>query len=195
MVKIVLVDKGGTAKTSNLKNFNKDLLYKKCKFINDNDFEKRHTWKYNNKFVSIYAKDNGRAGSENKYDLPPPLDNELYFNLMLLCYHDDEELTNENVIDLNVNEWNKIYMKLMGGFEDLGSEDSEEEEEEIDPEKLTKHGYLKDNFVVDSDDNDIIQNQDEEEKEYTGSETDETSSFNSDDIGSEGLSEEEYEYS
>ena len=115
---------------------------------------------------------------------------------MLLCYHTDEELTNENVIDLNVNKWNKIFMKLMGGFENLGSEDSEEEEEEeIDPENLTKQGYLKDNFVVDSDDNDIIQNQDEEEKEYTGSETDETSSFDSDDIGSEGLSEEEYEYS
>ncbi|MDC0142057.1 hypothetical protein OAI84_00505 [bacterium] len=194
MVKIVLVEKGGNIKTSNLKNFDKDLLYKKCKFINNNNFGKRNTWKSGDKFVSLYAKDNGRAGSENKYDLPPPLDNELYFNIMLLCLHGDEELTNENVIDLNVNEWNQIYMKLMGGFEDLGFEDSEEEEEEIDPEKLTKHGYLKDDFVVDSDDNDTIQNQDEEEKEYTGSETDETSSFNSDDIGSEGLSEEEYEY-
>ena len=65
---------------------------------------------------------------------------------------------------------------------------------DTDPEKLTKQGYLKDDFVVDSDDNDVIQNQEPEEKEYTGSETDETSSFNSDDMGSEGLSEEEYEY-
>ena len=130
MVKIVLVGKGGDIKTSNINNFNKDLLYKKCKFVNNNNFERRHTWKYDDKFVSIYAKDNGRAGSENKYDLPPPLDNELYFNLMLICYHTEKELTNENAIDLNVNEWNKIYMKLMGGFEDLGWEDSEEEEEE-----------------------------------------------------------------
>ena len=30
------------------------------------------------KYVSLYAKDSGKANTENKYELPPPLDNELY---------------------------------------------------------------------------------------------------------------------
>ena len=35
-----------------------------------------------NNYISIYCKDKGRANSENKYDLPPPLDSNLYFGNM-----------------------------------------------------------------------------------------------------------------
>ena len=62
----------------------------------------------------------------------------------------------ETVEDLTLDIWGRIYEKLFGGFEDLeatAKEDEEEEDELLEyPEDMkTKHGYLKDGFVVDSD--------------------------------------------
>ena len=49
--------------------------------------------------------------------------------------------------------WEKIYEKLMGGFEDLIDDDEESEEDYIPPQFKTKQGYSKeDNFIVDDDD-------------------------------------------
>ena len=90
--------------------------------------------------------------------------------------------------------WNKIYEKLFGGFENLAVSCLEDEYEidELDlipADKKTKQGYLKDGFVIDSDDNeeDLEINDSEDEEEEDGEEE------NSDelDAGSE-LSEEEY---
>ena len=79
MTKVVLITKAGTVKTETIKNVNLKELYKKCKFRKPDDFEKRHTWKHENKWVSVYSKNTGRANSENKYDLPPPIDSDLNF--------------------------------------------------------------------------------------------------------------------
>ena len=104
--------------------------------------------------VSVYGKDSGRAGMENKYDLPPPVDNILFFGKIALV-HDDNDLT----IEL----WNKIYEHLSGGFFDLEQEEelSDDELEEYPDEMKTKSGYLKDDFVV-SDDDMISDNSNEE---------------------------------
>ena len=53
-----------------------------------------------------------------------------------------------------MEDWNKIYEKLFGGFEDLADttladEQEEDELENVPKEKKTKNGYLKDGFVVD----------------------------------------------
>ena len=80
----------------------------------------------------------GRATSENKYDLPPPIDKELYFGSMILVKHCYNDLTNETAEDFSLEEWNKLYEKLFGGFEDLGDDDSYSEEEEIPSEFQTK---------------------------------------------------------
>jgi hypothetical protein len=45
-----------------------------------------------------------------------------------------------------------IYTELFGGFDDLGDEDSEEEEEDLTGVTLTKSGYMKDSFITDDDD-------------------------------------------
>ena len=81
MVKIIIVSKGGSLKESSVKNFNEADLYKKGGFRKSADFSKRIKWKKSStENVSLYAKDNGRAGSENKYELPPPIDKELYLS-------------------------------------------------------------------------------------------------------------------
>jgi hypothetical protein len=154
MTTIVLVDKTGELKTCKYVE-DKDDLYKKCKFKKDDGFELRHVWKtkknkYSFSSVSLYARDTGKANTENKYDFPPPIDSILYFGCCCLVACDGD---NKNVA-LSVEEWNTFYEDLFGGFENLADtakEDDEEEDElsNIPAEMKTKSGYLKDGFVVD----------------------------------------------
>tara|TARA_Y100000389_G_C17467122_1_gene526660 strand:+ start:2714 stop:3340 length:627 start_codon:yes stop_codon:yes gene_type:complete len=204
--KVILVLKGGSLKERNI-NVKESDLHKKCNFKNDNDFSKRHTWKKDDKYVSLYAKDSGKANTENKYELPPPLDSELYFGKMLLVMHDNEDFKDDEVVDLSKEEWINIYNKLMGGFESLGEDDSYSSEEEVDPELLTKEGYSKeDGFVVsdeEEEDEEYIpeevqeeeeEGEEEEEDEDEESEYEQESSLEDGGEGSE-LTEEEYDYS
>ena len=59
--------------------------------------------------------------------------------------------------DLTIEEWEKAYEKLYGGFENLDVmiKDDENEEDELDDisdSEKTKSGYLKDGFVVSTSD-------------------------------------------
>lgn len=151
------------------------LLSKKCGFRNPEGFSCYHTWRYRNKhrhpftiagnsiateipkyiYVDIWAKSDGRAGQENKYELPPPIDEQLIFGNMALVARIDKE----NAIHLTIELWNKIYEALFGGFEDLASTAMEDENEvdELDSVpayKKTSSGYLKDGFVVEDDSED-----------------------------------------
>ena len=149
-MKILIVSKKATKKYLEWqKNISLANVYKKCGFKRDKDVEKRHTWKHaDNLFISVYARDSGRANTENKYELPPPIDKQLYFGSMMIIAHTDEVPTDSNLKDLTEELWNTAYEKLMGGFEDLGKEDSYSEEEYVAPENLTAQGYEKDGFVV-----------------------------------------------
>lgn len=169
MTKIVIVEKPGTLKEVNIKNDTKEELYKKAGNNKPDFFKERTTWTVNKRKIELWAKDVGRANSENKYDFPPPIDNNLYFGNCILIDSNNEDLT--------IEEWEKMYDKLFGGFENL-DETAKEDENEVDelekvsPSKKTKQGYLKDGFVVDSvsdDDN----NNELEESSDTYSETDE----------------------
>ena len=155
MVKIILVNKNASLTGKTATKLDLQTLYKKCNLKTEADFKKRHTWSVGNGFYSVYAKDTGRSSSENKYDLPPPVDESLYFNTMIILKHVETEPTNETIIDLTVEEWEKVYETLFGGFEDLDhSEELSEEEEDFSDSEKTKEGYHKDGFVVDDDDDD-----------------------------------------
>lgn len=168
MVTCVIIDKYGKITDEKLKDSSLETIAKKCKFRKYENFEVRHTWKLkiNKKavYVSVFSKNNGRANNENKYDLPPPLDNELYFGSIAIVCYSDKSL--KNLIDFNNSLWKNVYEKLMGGFEDLGKEEEEEEEiEEVDPSQLTKHGYKKDNFIVDESEESEIESGESESGE------------------------------
>ncbi len=165
-MKIVIVKKTGVlGELDWKKNFDLTNIYKKCGFRKDKDFGKRHTWKLSDdEYVSIYSKDSGRANTENKYELPPPLDTPLYFGALAIVKHTEETPSNENCEDFTVEEWKTAYENLMGGFEDLDEEEEESEEEYVDPEDLTKQGYKKDGFVVDDTSIDFQSDSDEEEE-------------------------------
>ena len=198
-VSCVLIDKSNNKKQVNV-NVKSDQYYKKCKFRSAKDFDYRHSYKVKesgeNRYLSVFAKNNGRANTENKCELPPPLDNDLYFGSILIVMHKEEDKYDlEDLIELTVENWEKHYNKLYGGFEDLGEEDSYSSEEEIDPELLTKEGYSKeDGFVVESDE-DIIEDEggeDEGEEEYVGSEETDDEDSEEEDSDSEYDSDESY---
>ena len=153
MTTIVVVNKTGILSELCVKNLKKENLYKKCNYRKNDGFDIRGTWEVKvsgTKYViELYGKIDGKAGTENKYDFPPPVDELLFFGNMVLVNKEYDK-----IVDLTMEDWNKIYEKLFGGFEDLADttladEQEEDELENVPKEKKTKNGYLKDGFVVD----------------------------------------------
>ena len=95
----------------------------------------QHSWKTLTYDIQLYAKKRGKAGHENKYEFPPPVDTALYFGSCLLVNPSG---------DLTIEMWTEFYDSIMQ-FEDI--EDTEDEEEEV-VEGEFSNGYLKDGFVV-----------------------------------------------
>jgi len=216
MTSIVLIDKNCSVKQTKVKDLSRDILYKKCGFKVSGGFELRTTWKVNiektKMNIELWSRDYGKAGTENKYDFPPPVDTALYFGTCALLRSDDKG----EITDLSVIMWNKIYEKLFGGFEDIGDDedDSEDELASVPKEMKTKAGYLKDGFVVDDgtdaenddDDDDDDDNNENEFIDMVGDDDDEDDNDNdiddeddndSDDDSNGGseLDEDVYQYS
>jgi hypothetical protein len=179
MKKGVIIKKTGELKVVKIKNVtrvsdvqitNKDILsvfnanIRKSKNFKEN-FKRYCDWELDDYNIAIFGSKNGKAGSENKFDLPPPEDTDIYFGELLIIKFKD------NVIqDLNKKIFNDFIETSFGGFEVLGSNDTEEE---YDPE-LDRY---ESDFVVDDDD-DILYDEDynpeeeeeeEEEEEYNSS--------------------------
>ena len=150
MASIVLIETNGAVKTLKAKELSLETLYKKCGFRVNDDFLCRHTWNVTlvkeEFIISVWAKKTGKANFENKYDFPPPIDNDLFFGTCAIV----RTKADGSFSDLTKEEWLKIYENLFGGFEDIGEEDeySEDELANVDPSLLTSNGYLKDGFVV-----------------------------------------------
>jgi hypothetical protein len=209
---IIIVERLGSLKLLSIKDFKQDELYKKCGFKKAEDFMKQTEWnvksdgkKYS---IQVFAKTEGRANSENKYDFPPPIDTKLFYGSCAIVGQIKRDDGTKSYVNLSLPLWNKIYEKLFGGFEDLAAtaKEDEEEEDELDnipKEKKTKHGYLKDGFVVDSSDTEDNSVSDSEEADNDDDDEDEDedddeleeneSDLEIDDVGSE-LSEESYDY-
>ena len=113
-MKIIIIKKTSTVGLICKKNIGLNNLYKRAGFKKNNDFNKRHTWEVKDAFISIYARDTGRANTENKCELPPPIDTTLYFGSMVVIKHADKTPSDENLLDLSLSEWEKIYESLFG---------------------------------------------------------------------------------
>lgn len=206
-VTIIIVDKGASLKTLAVKDYKVDELYKKCGFKKAEGFSLRVEWSVKldgQRFlIEMYAKLDGKANMENKYDFPPPVDKNLYFGSCALVGMIRDDSNNRKFINLSIELWNKIYEKLFGGFEDLTLTCVEDEEEEDELEnipksmKTKKGGYLKDGFVVDSsdaEDEEVSDSEDEAESDKPtedSGEADVDSQLVLEEVGSE-LSEESY---
>lgn len=88
--------------------------------------ENLHNWKYNNSFIKLYGYYDGEAGQENKFELPPPVENELYFGDLLIMKKTQE------IQDFTTDDFLEFYNEMMGGFEDIEDTEDESDEEEIE---------------------------------------------------------------
>ena len=199
---IVVVGKGGEVREASVNDVEPSTLLKKCSPRSAGAFGKRAAWQAAGEadlIIELWARTEGRAGTENKYDFPPPADKLLFFGPCCLVA---KSRSSGAPTELLAETWAKTYEKLFGGFEELGDEEASADElDNIPDEEKTDTGYLKDGFVTDGDgESDAGESSDEDEASAvsdsgsTDSE-DEISlaSDDSDDGGAE-LEEEDYEY-
>ena len=135
MTAIILIEHNGNIKNVKTKELTRDTLYKKCGFRSNENFERTTTWEVeHNKemfIIELWAKTEGKANHENKYDFPPPVDNSLYYGTCALIRVDDKD----RIIHLTSDIWLKLYDKLFGGFEELDDDGGEEDEEDVGDEE------------------------------------------------------------
>jgi hypothetical protein len=131
---------GELSQNSNTKQYTPTNLYFACNYRSNTNFEKLCCW--NNEY-ELYGKRIGKAGTENTYEFPPPVDAELFFGTLCIIK------TKDGVMEpLTIGEWLSFYNKQMGGFEDIHDDQLSVESESSD-EEYTDTGYMKDGFVVD----------------------------------------------
>ena len=95
------------------------------------------SWSYQKGALELWGYKDGRAGTENKHELPPPVDSTLIFgDAILIALNEAEEPTN-----FTTAQYTKFYTQIFQGFESLDDEDDDEdeideedEEEEVDAE-------------------------------------------------------------
>jgi hypothetical protein len=136
------------------------------------DAFRRHTvWKssgkYNNGTVELWARAVGRAGQENTYEFPPPVDEILFFGNCLLVWvaaSGSGSESSSSDVSFTLDVWKKIYAKLFGGFHDLdktfdADETEYDELEDVHNKHKTHEGYLKDGFIVEDQSTGKLQQQ------------------------------------
>lgn len=163
---ILNVDKSGVVSETKILSDKLSELYKKMGHKTADKMEKASAvWSEGVNHIHVYGKTKGRAGSENKYEFPPPIDQTLFFgNVLIVLVSGDSG--NEKIVDLTLKVWEVVYERLFGGFEDLVDSDgnaiSEEDSEdsELEGVEYTKDGYVKDDFIV--DDSDDLEEEDED---------------------------------
>lgn len=188
MINFVLIRKNSDIEEKTIRSFNISQFWKKCGFSNDTDFTCIHTFDMTDYMVSLYTKTNGKSNMINKYELPPPVDKDLYYGSIGVIVHKDFDEKQEpiGIIKYTKQMWLKDYETLMGGFEDADVDDNDDcvdsvdeelrkEEESIPDSMKTKEGYVKDNFVVDDveeiEEEDDDEEDDDEEDEYSYSDS------------------------
>ena len=161
MYTILVIDKTGSIKQSRVTSIEDNEMYKKAGLKSPGSFSLQTIWKMqlSKKYeIKVFAKTDGRAGYENKYELPPPIDKELYFGNIVLVNQEG---------DLTIEEWNIIYDKLHGGFEDLEESDEEQDEDDEDSQQeYVKEGYKKDGFIVDDETEESLDEESDEDEFY-----------------------------
>ncbi len=114
---------------------------------------------YKSKTLHLFGYQKGKAGTENKHELPPPHDDMLLFgDIVLMATLSPDSYANP--IPFKPEDYEAFYTHAFGGFEDLDEEEEEEEEEleELD-EELEEKGVKEDGEV------DVEAEEEEEEEE------------------------------
>jgi len=154
-------------------------LFKK---IGTNKIERHCDYCLDSHIISIFGWKSGTAGNENKTELPPPEDTDIYFGDILVIKSISKKNNEQerSIVSLTKKEYSEFIEKAFGGFESLGSSDTESDtiDDKYDSD---------DSFIVNSDEIAEISEDDEEEEEFISEEdTSEDENFS---LGSDSESE------
>ena len=177
---IVIIKKNGDFHSSTLPEGGIDDLYKRCGFKKPDGFNLACSWTIPGEtkiFIRVYGKTTGRAGAENKAELPPPVDKVLFFGNIAIIASQGSVLDKSKPISLSVTRLQELLDLLSGGSEDLGGSANDDRDALEDAAhevvlrsemkkrgvELTSEGYAKDGFVVDDRDVEMIEENDDDE--------------------------------
>ena len=127
------------SKDLDIDNLNIDKISNLFKVVGKGSIKRFCDWKLDKFTISIYGWKDGNAGQENKTELPPPEDSDLYFGDILVIKSNGKDIKN-----ITLNDYHNFIEESNGGFEDIGSEDTEtdsDDDNEYD---------LNDEFIDDS---------------------------------------------
>lgn len=79
--------------------------------------------------LQLWGWRDGKAGTENKHELPPPHDEMLLFGDAVVVL-----VTSGGAADFTAEGWASFYNEAFGGFEDIGEKDSADGDDEVDEE-------------------------------------------------------------
>ena len=166
----VVLKKNSVIHSSTLPPGGVDALYMRCGFKKPDGFRVHATWALpangQTIFIKVFGKTEGRAGSENKAELPPPVDSTIFYGNVAIVSFIGSDPESAEPTDLTGERWEKLYEILIGGTESLGGATADkedaaadmviEEEYELDEGLLgltkTREGYSNDGFVVEDED-------------------------------------------
>ena len=132
-----------TAKLSVDKNVTLEHIQKYFKKKTEPEFLGSYNCKSTTLFLFGYTK--GKAGTENKHELPPPHDSTLVFgDIVLIASKDENSFTNP--ITFKIEDYEIFYSRAFGGFDDLDEDDDDDDvddEEEIIEEDIIEEEIIE----------------------------------------------------
>lgn len=107
-----------------------------------------YAWKSNTLFLFGYT--DGKAGTENKHELPPPHDTQLIFGDIVVLMSKDKR-SFAKPLPIKQDDYETFYTQVFEGFESLDEEEGEVdvEEEEIIQDELADEAHVDDESIVD----------------------------------------------
>ncbi len=119
------------------------------------------SYNYKSKHLHLFGYSKGKAGTENKHELPPPHDGGLYFGDILILVSSSADSYSQPV-PFKTEEYEAFYTHAFGGFEELDDEEDDLEEEE---EELEEKNEKEEEAEVENDDDAVEEEQEEELEE------------------------------
>lgn len=123
------------------------------------------TYKLKLRTLTLFGLTDGKAGTENKHELPPPLDSTLFFGSILLIASEKKD-TYTKPVPFSPEDYENFYTQAYGGFEDLDEDEDENDEEEEEEEDADEEEEVADDTdqVVEEEEVDVEEKEEEEEE-------------------------------
>ncbi len=144
-------------------------------------------YKFNHLNLYLFGYKEGRAGTENKHELPPPYDDTLFFGDILVVASKGS-VWNQEFQSFLPEMYDTFYEKAFGGFENIEEEDESDESSDDESDVLAE---IEEEVVEEKEVEDDESEDDESEEEEEESDEEENEPEDGEEEG--GVKEEEEE--